>query len=29
MSGNTRLVKKLLLAGADKNIRGKEGQTPA
>lgn len=29
MSGNTRLVKKLLTAGADKNLRGKENKTPA
>jgi palmitoyltransferase len=29
MSGNTRLVKKLLVAGADRTVHGKENKTPA
>jgi palmitoyltransferase len=29
LSGNTRLVKKLLVNGADRNIRGKNNQTAA
>lgn len=29
MSGNTRLVKKLLISGADKLLRGKDNKTPA
>jgi palmitoyltransferase len=29
MSGNSRLVKKLLIYGADRNLKGMSGQTPS